>query len=70
MIEKIQDFIESNTSLDITKKQITLGLIGLGALIILIILFFVKSAGGVKPDPKGYTPPKPTFDDPVHIQGQ
>lgn len=70
MIEKIQSLIEDNTSLDVTKKQITLFLIILGAVLALVILMMIRSASSVKKDPKGYVPPQPSVADPVHVQGQ
>ena len=70
MIEKIQGLIEDNTSLDVTRKQVTLFLVILGALLVLIIFIFLRTLGSVKEDPKGYVPPKSNVADPVHVQGQ
>ncbi|HIP50388.1 MAG TPA: hypothetical protein EYG99_02975 [Candidatus Pacebacteria bacterium] len=70
MIERIQNLIEDSTSLDVTKKQVTLFLVMLGALLILVIFMIMRSASSVKEDPKGYIPPKSNVVDPVYVQGQ
>ena len=67
MIEKIQNLIEDNTSIDVTKKQVILFLIVVCSSLVLIVLVMVKFSSGVKKDPSGYVPPQSNIVDPVHI---
>ena len=39
MIEKIQNLIEDNTSMEVTRNQVIMGLIAIGLLLALVVLF-------------------------------
>ncbi|MEA3322654.1 MAG: hypothetical protein U9Q12_00355 [Patescibacteria group bacterium] len=69
MIEKIQNLIEDNTSMNVTRKQVILGVSVIGALLLLII-FMMFGSGGPSENDKSYTPPPPSTSAPVHVQGQ
>lgn len=69
MIEKIQNLIEDNTSVDVTRNQIIIGLAVMGAFFLLIV-FFMLSSGGPKDDSANYVPPAPSADLPAHVPGQ
>ncbi len=56
MIDKIQEFVEDHVSMDITRKQIILGLCVVGALLLLIIMMLFGS-GGPKEDPNYVSTP-------------
>ena len=49
MIEKIQNLIEDNTSMDVTRKQVIMGLTVLG-LMVLFVIFMMTSSGGPSED--------------------
>ncbi len=69
MIEKIQNLIEDNTSMDITHNQIVMGLTVIVAIVVFIV-FFMFSSGGPKKESDTYVPKPPTKNMPVHIPGQ
>lgn len=66
MIGKIQNLIEDNTSFDITRNQVIMGLAVISALLLLIIMFMFGS-GGPDQNDKNYVPAPPDYDAPVHI---
>jgi hypothetical protein len=68
MIQKIQELIEDNTSLDITRSQIIMGLTVIG-LLLLLIIFFMFGSSGAKEESDNYVPPKPNpTADSIHLQ--
>ena len=69
MIEKIQNLIEDNTSMDITRSQVIMGLFVIVAIIVLVVFFMFKS-GGPKKDPDTYVPKPPNKNLPAYIPGQ
>jgi len=58
MIEKIQNLIEDNTSMEITRNQVIMGLVVVGLLILFVIFLFIGSTGPQK-DAANFTPPPP-----------
>jgi len=55
MIEKIQNLIEDNTSMEITRKQVIMGLSVIGTLLFLIIIVMF-GLGGPSENDSSYTP--------------
>ena len=69
MIEKIQNLIEDNTSMEVTRKQVTMGVAVVGLLIVLIIVFMF-GIGGPKKDSTTQVVTPPDLSAPMHVQGQ
>jgi len=65
MIEKIKNLIEDNTSMDVTRGQVIMGVTVVG-LLFLLIIFFMFGSGSPKATPE-YTSTPPT-DGPSYIQ--
>lgn len=66
MIEKIQNLIEDNTSFDITRNQVIMGLV-VSVAFVLLIIFFMFGSGGQKAIPN-YVSTPPTTDGPAYQQ--
>lgn len=58
MIEKIQNLIEDNTSFDITRNQVIMGLTVVG-LLVLFVVFLLFGSTGPKKDAANFQPPPP-----------
>ncbi len=69
MIEKIQNLIEDNTSMEVTRKQVIMGVTLVGLLGALII-FFMFGTGGPKKDSTTQAVSSPDLSAPMHTQGQ
>ncbi len=69
MIEKIQNLIEDNTSMEVTRKQVIMGVTLVGLLGALII-FFMFGTGGPKKESATQIVSPPNLNAPMHIQGQ
>lgn len=69
MIEKIQNFIADNTSVDVTRNQVVMGFVVIGVIVLLIIVLMFQS-GGPQKNSKGYVAPMPDKNAPVHVPGR